>query len=188
MRKEIKQKIKFFTTNADGYLCSCILSFSHRLSLPSLLLSSLVFELILKGGLIYIYKEEANGYIDKKLREYSHDLVTIYKKLCGEYPDLYNKGEEILLRNYGKVETLEGIFNNKVYERARYSAGIFLISSFDEEVLKPYLSLRKKITTIVKDEVGDLPIAEQNMQIIRKYNKLIKKDLISKLNKSSKNI
>lgn len=189
MRKENIQKIRCFITTADEYLCSCILSFCHGLSFPTLLLSSVTFELILKGGLIYVYKEEAEDYIDKKLKKYSHDLATIYKELCGKYPDLYEKSRESFLRNYGKVETPGGIFyNNKVYERARYNAGVILISIFEKEVLEPYLSLRKKITTIVKDEVGDLPMAKQYTQIIKKYNKLIQKDFISILNKSSKNV
>lgn len=188
MRDKITKKIRFFINNADEYLCSSCLSFCHGLMLPPLKLFLLAFELILKGCLIYVYKEEAEDYIDKKLRKYSHDLAKIYKELCGKYPDLYEKSEGIFLRNYGKVETSEGIFDNKVYGRAAYSGGVFLPTSFKEEVLERYLSLRKKITTIVKDEVGDLPMAGRCTEIIRKYNKLIQKDFISILNKSSKNV
>ena len=178
MRGKIKQKIKFFITNADEYLCSCMLSFCHGLGLSTLSLSFIAFELLLKGGLVYIYKEKAEDRIDRKLKRYSHDLVKIYKKLYSEYPILKDNGIKLGLRYYcGKIKFKGDIINqSSVYESARYSAGVILISQFKNEVLEPYLFLREKITAIVKDEVGDLPIREGYKQLIRKYNKVIQKD------------
>ena len=183
IRKEIKQKIKFFITNADEYLCSSLLSFYYRLNLPTLLLSFIAFELLLKGGLVYIYKEEAEDYIDKKLRKYSHDLVKIYKILYRKFPILKDNDIEILLGNYCEKIIFKGdiINQSSIYERARYSAGVILISQFENEVLNPYLSLRRKISSLLRNEIGDLPLLKQYEKIIKKFHRSFKKNQLGKV-------